>query len=769
MKNQNKRSLQPTNDFLSCIIPTLTRIGLLTPSSLLLLSGSTIAIFIGAFSPTARSQADKALFASCGAVIANAVAQKRKDKLVRELKRIESIAFSTAEKLQRAELELQRSNLAIEGREQALATREATYKESMRNREEQKAQKQKIAEVAAVKRELLSAQRQEIAKAQSDAKSAIAKAKKDITLARKNADTAKRQVQDAILTHAKQIDSLRIEHQAEQDKINVELERLKDSNAALVAERGQSAEMIAASQQRTQETALEVADTLTQEFNSIRQQQTAQIDKNLAVVAENLRLKTDENVRLKLEIDQLKAPKLCDKQCDRGKMSRLIHSKIHGLRKKGSNELIGYKMHSHDWIERGNSDVFLFEAITELTIAEEIDKRRAELQQALRGVRLESISYNYENGLIEVSVAVRKQSKVSKDELARLVKPSAFWLSRARANSRYQIIAPSESGKTSTTEIVAYQWAEENGAKRFMHFPNAESVKNYVTTDMGAIGKSACARKLAYLVSLVDDIQDKRRKPLEQPEFHIFDDSDAVISDALKDELITKNQLLDFFTRASHCGIGFALIGHSTAANRQGGMTHADFNNLVRVYIGSDIMTALANAQVVSKARAEKLSIQYEKIRDLYEERNERLGLLIEGAEADPGAYRFALVIEPNKAPYFCELTQLDLLSSAERETNSVPPQEAHYSRIIGASKFSKEAEGNQNNASVVHKHTSIPERDTQNSAPTPGARKCPKCGGSLQNKGKATAKSQMGRVKYICRSKSHTAKDGIKTFYYDC
>ena len=773
MESRKQRTAQPPNDFLSTLIPVLVRIGLLTPTNLLLLGSAATALVVGTLNPSVRAQADAALFASSGAMAANLATQKRRDSLEAELKRIDSVAASRAEKLQRAELELQRSNLAIEGREQALAARESTYKESIRVKAEQRANTQKIAEVAAAKRELMATQRQEIAKAQSESKQAIAQAKEDVRLARKDADTAKRQIDDAISTHTRQLDTLRVEHQVELDKLNAELERLQKSNAALIAERGQAAQVIEQHQVRTKETALKVADSLTSEFNSIRQQQAAQVDKNLAVVAENLRIKADENVRLKLEIDQLKAPKLCDKQCDRGKMSRLIHSKIHGLRKRGSNEFIGYKMHSRDWLERGTSDVFLFEPITENTVAEDIDKRRAELQQALRGVRLESITYNHETGLIEVSVQVRKQSAISKEELSRLVKSSEFWLQRARSNSRYQIVAPSESGKTSTTEILAYQWADEHKAKRFMHFPNAESVKDYVVTERGAIGKSECARKLAALVNLVDDIQDKRRKPLDTPEFHIFDDSDAVVSEALETELISKNQLLDFFTRASHCGIGFALIGHSTAANRQGGMTHADFNNLVRVYIGSDIMTALANTQVISKGRAEKLSTQYEKIRDLYEQKNERLGLLTDGAEADPGAFRFALVIEPNKAPYFCELAQLDLLSSAERDENNARPQGAHYRRIIGASEVPQEPEKNQNNAPTEHAHSSSASRDVQipgeNNAPSPGARRCPKCGGALQNKGIADAKSQAGKIKYVCRNKSHTSKMGTKTFYYDC
>ena len=348
------------------------------------------------------------------------------------------------------------------------------------------------------------------------------------------------------------------------------------------------------------------------------------------------------------------------------------------------------------------------------------------------------------------------------------MKADAYYLKRAATWSRAQFLAPSESGKTSSAEILGYQWAIANDADRFFHYPNADSNKNYVTANIASIGGENCAKAFADLVHLVDDIQDKRVKPLAKSQHHVFDDSDSIISRAIKDELVTKDEILDFFTRASHCGIGFTLIGHSTAANRQSGMTHSDFNNLVRVYGGLDIPTALRNTQVVSSSRADSLMNQFEKIRDRFDAKNEELGLTSEGTTADPGAYRFVLVIESNKAPYFCELPALDMLSAAAEVKTSATPQ----SHLNPPQQSPQHTSAEVKNEGDAISHDIITEKDTaiaevKTSAPT-SARKCRKCGGKLFSQGIVKSGKHQGQRKYQCKSENHTRKMGPKTHYFD-
>jgi hypothetical protein len=385
----------------------------------------------------------------------------------------------------------------------------------------------------------------------------------------------------------------------------------------------------------------------------------------------------------------------------------------------------------------------------------------------LRGAELKGIEFNTDTSFLEFTVAARKKETVSNSDFARLVKSESYYLQRAATWSRAQFLAPSESGKTSSAEILGYQWAAKNDADRFFHYPNKESNKNYVTAKIASVGAEECAQSFADLVHLVDDIQDGRKKPLAKNQHHVFDDSDSIISKAL-DGLVTREEVLDFFTRASHCGIGFTLICHSTAANRQGGMTHSDFNNLTRIYAGLDILTALKNTQVVSSTRAESLITQFEKIRDRFDTRNSELGLISEGTTADPGAYRFVLVIEGTKAPYFCELPALDMLSASVEVDTSITPQ-SHLNPPLASPQHTS-IEG-QSRVTVGHSKPDTAKTSAQSKVdpPTPtSAQKCRKCGGKLFSQGIAKSGAHKGQRKYQCRSQKHTKEMGTKTFYYD-
>ena len=278
-------------------------------------------------------------------------------------------------------------------------------------------------------------------------------------------------------------------------------------------------------------------------------------------------------------------------------------------------------------------------------------------------VPIEKIDQNFDESSIEITVRLARKSVLKEDDINRLCRSDKAYLERSMHWARVQFLAPSETGKTSSAEILANQFTEAKKGQIYFHFPNENSIKNYVVSPIASMGTDECIEAFSTLVRRVDHIQGGKESPPERFEYHIFDDSDSVISQAIKQGL-TRQEILDFFTRASHCQIGFCLIGHSTAANNFPGFTHSDFNNLVRVYAGNDIMTALQNTQIISEDRAKSLRVQYEKIRDYFDSKNKDLGLVTSGTSADPQAYRFALVIELTGKPYFCQLPRLDLLSN---------------------------------------------------------------------------------------------------------
>ena len=416
-------------------------------------------------------------------------------------------------------------------------------------------------------------------------------------------------------------------------------------------------------------------------------------------------------------------------------------------------------------------------------------------------VPIEKIDQNFDEGSIEITVRLARKTVVKEDDINRLCRSDKEYLERSMHWARVQFLAPSETGKTSSAEILGSQFIRAKSGQIYFHFPNENSIKNYVVSPIASKGTDKCVDSFSRLVRRVNAIQNGDEALPANFEYHIFDDSDSVISQAIREGL-SRQEILDFFTRASHCRIGFCLIGHSTAANNFPGFTHSDFNNLVRIYAGTDIMTALQNTQIISEDRARSLKTQYEKIRDHYESKNKDLGLVTSGSSADPQAYRFALVIEPNSRPYFCQLLRLDLLSkdtsnlcnnayTLEHSSSTRPALikpsaldeqslKASQSKENTSPGHSPRFEHSASPRSALTKPSTLDEQslkafqgeDSPEIGHSTASRKntqnrgvCPKCGGSRTKKdGKGKGK-HTGEQKYRCLDPEHP-KGASRIFY---
>lgn len=366
----------------------------------------------------------------------------------------------------------------------------------------------------------------------------------------------------------------------------------------------------------------------------------------------------EEIERLETEVRRLRETRFAQGGTDEAKLSTRMHTWL--------ERELDVTLH-HLRIDYLGDGVHRFCFKNQTRSLEDFKKVRGQLE-AFISVPIEKIEQNFDESSIEITVRLARKTGVKEDDINRLCKSGKEYLERSMHWARVQFLAPSETGKTSSAEILGHQFIRAKGGHIYFHFPNENSIKNYVVSPIVSKGTDNCIQSFSALVRRVNAIQNGYEGLPRNFEYHIFDDSDSVISQAIKEGL-GRNEILDFFTRASHCRIGFCLIGHSTAANNFPGFTHSDFNNLARIYAGADIMTALGNTQVISEDRARSLKIQYEKIRDYYESKNKDLGLVTSGSSADPQAYRFALVIEPNSRPYFCQLPRLDLLS---KDTSSL-------------------------------------------------------------------------------------------------
>jgi hypothetical protein len=104
--------------------------------------------------------------------------------------------------------------------------------------------------------------------------------------------------------------------------------------------------------------------------------------------------------------------------------------------------------------------------------------------------------------------------------------------------------------------------------------------------------------------------------------------------------------------QASHQNLGAIFIGQNANVSEYPGMDRSDWNSAVNVHIGANAYDAITNSNRFTSDEVSRLKQTADKITEFCHDKNTELGL----EKIDPQAYRFALVIEPNKKPYFIEL-----------------------------------------------------------------------------------------------------------------
>jgi len=82
------------------------------------------------------------------------------------------------------------------------------------------------------------------------------------------------------------------------------------------------------------------------------------------------------------------------------------------------------------------------------------------------------------------------------------------------------------------------------------------------------------------------------------------------------------------------------------------GLDRSDWNSAVNIHIGSNSYDAITNSNKFTSEEQSKLKTTADKLTEYCESKNEELGL----GKTHPQAFRFALVIELSKSPYFVEL-----------------------------------------------------------------------------------------------------------------
>jgi len=249
-----------------------------------------------------------------------------------------------------------------------------------------------------------------------------------------------------------------------------------------------------------------------------------------------------------------------------------------------------------------------------------------------------------------------------KNELPRGVKTADKFLQTVRNWRRVRITGGSESGKSPTAEnLVCALTTLHNGVCDF-YDPMFDSVKNYRSIP-------AKGRSHADSVQGLKEYQ-SRMQSIPSESFYIawFDEIDTTLDENSK----SASDLKAVLKQSSHKNCGLVITGqNANVRNLKGGFDRSDMNNFVCVHIGDNYRDAIANSHLSESERSNLMKIG-DALTDYCAVKNDEDGL----DHTDPSAYRFALVLEPNKKGYFMILPEFGEYVWQE-PTDTIDPTDA--------------------------------------------------------------------------------------------
>lgn len=267
-----------------------------------------------------------------------------------------------------------------------------------------------------------------------------------------------------------------------------------------------------------------------------------------------------------------------------------------------------------------------------------------EIQAELRLKSFPAFGFDADRWMLHCTIQHSAKERTSKDEIKKLWKSSEQFLELAGEWQRIRITGGSESGKSPTARNVIYAMLSARRGQVKLYDPQSNSVKNHWSID--PVGKShpESAKGLAELANLMDqDVVDEN--------IYVFDEIDSTI----EADSSTAKSIKAIVKQASHKTIRCAFIGQNANASNYRGMQRSDFNNVVNLHIGSNAYDAITNSNLSPKTK-DKLTQIADKLTEYCNTQNDELGKMATGQDADVDAYRFAVVMEPQKLPYFIEL-----------------------------------------------------------------------------------------------------------------
>jgi ADP-ribose pyrophosphatase YjhB (NUDIX family)/predicted RNA-binding Zn-ribbon protein involved in translation (DUF1610 family) len=468
---------------------------------------------------------------------------------------------------------------------------------------------------------------------------------------------------------------------------------------------------------------VEQAEALETELNS-------DTDQYVQKLLNQIDLATREIARLKEQVDDLRKP----------------HNFNPATRDdlRMGNQIIEYFWLHGIVLDRAGSDYRKHEAILHfhtdrnprLVLPGELNEHADKLPQVLRCLNTPKFEYDSESGLMSVKLALSRKPPIGAEDVSRLWKSKSQFEKLASQWIRVRVTGGSEAGKSPTAENIAVCLLKAHPGKVKLSNPQYHSRKNYWSIPVTWVSHKESVEGMKELAERVE----KRSSGLEGFEEFVLYMFDEIDSTFVKHKSASQ-YVLSAVKQASHQNLGMVFIGQNANASEYPGMDRSDFENCVNVHIGGNAKHAIVNSNMSSELKSE-LQNQYDKLMEFCEAKNAELSL----DRTDPQAYRFALVMEPQKKPYFIELPYFgcytfDQVSSVETvgvtEASSLQPGSSH--RIFDA----------------VNPDSTV--ASGMASAPYIGVG-CPKCSEGILSR----TKKNRGSLLYICDSCGKSTSESV-------
>lgn len=307
----------------------------------------------------------------------------------------------------------------------------------------------------------------------------------------------------------------------------------------------------------------------------------------------------------------------------------------------------GYVLDAIDWQDSENGYTLLLHIGrngSRFISADELNANDApeKLKEVSGAINTPEFKFNNRGGHIVLEIQTRRAPKKPVD-ISKLAKSAEQFPTIVSKWRRVRITGGSEAGKSPTAENLAVSILNVIQGQKVIKFidPMHDSGKNYRSIPACGTSHQDSADGLREM----EEELTKRSQGSSRDIFYLawFDEIDTTLN-----KFDVSNELLNIIKQASHQNMGIIVTGQNANTRKFKGFDKSDFNNMVGVHIGDDYLNVLANRLSDHPNKAELLE-RGNKLTQWCVEQNEEYGL----PKDDPEAYRFALVVEPGKLPYY--------------------------------------------------------------------------------------------------------------------